>query len=756
MIDTANLRTASLYINNQLLSRGLLRDGQTIDFANLGHYDDGVPDTASRIIKLVNDLILRRDRDAENRESLSMAMREVYADNTRHVNEIARLGAKNEEERRKADTATAAEATLRTQLKTAEATTRGLKDEVARAKSFVSQARAACAVDVRRRDRQIDTLKKQLSDAGRARGTRTNPAVTAILVTGDFGLEKEARNSVPGQDVLRTGTNTFLSQLARRLGEENEMMLDVVQRAVYQLRSMSGCEDVEEQGMMDTVKPRCEDTMADLDRVMEHMRELLTSPRFVPIEEAIMRQKEIERLQTTISYMEARWAEFVQLMEGWRKALATNGRAVCEKDLEQGLRLSPVRADDDKERQEWRIRKLAAVAEEEEDEEQEMSQHSPCPPSRPSQDAASTSHPEAEMDSSSEEQAEGASDSDAQVELLSRVKTRQIALDEAHSYTHTLKEDVDEAQLPPCRPLPSQKSPPLPGAPRPGPLRFSPSAGNRGTLQSKREQVDKGKMRRISVAAKSLRSLPVRPRGSTLTQTRDSIKAKQPQQRPSLRSIPPSSNNHVHVPTKPSPATRQIKREAEPLPALGTQQASLVDEPAEDEWDDEEPQLVGFVESHAGASATQPCVIKTSDGGAAAATQHHKKQSPSAKVIAAKLAASEREADATRVRARLRAARACSGGIARPPRIAPPPRGQDDAAADDDDDDKASCALDAAPGKAADDCVEHVDEDMDPVKQPQPQPEKRKRDCRTGRVAARRRSTLSPWELQALISGSAQ
>lgn len=60
MIESENLRTASLYINNQLLSRGLLRDGQNIDFAE-PDAGDGLPDTMGKIMGVVNDLILRRD-----------------------------------------------------------------------------------------------------------------------------------------------------------------------------------------------------------------------------------------------------------------------------------------------------------------------------------------------------------------------------------------------------------------------------------------------------------------------------------------------------------------------------------------------------------------------------------------------------------------------------------------------------------------------------------------------------------------------
>lgn len=61
MIETDNLRTASLYINNQLLSRGLLADGHSIDFANPVDDDGDATVTMGRIMRVVNDLILRRD-----------------------------------------------------------------------------------------------------------------------------------------------------------------------------------------------------------------------------------------------------------------------------------------------------------------------------------------------------------------------------------------------------------------------------------------------------------------------------------------------------------------------------------------------------------------------------------------------------------------------------------------------------------------------------------------------------------------------
>lgn len=60
-MGTDNLSTASLYINNLLLSRGLLRNGQAIDFARPDLGEGGLEATMGRVMSVINDLILRRD-----------------------------------------------------------------------------------------------------------------------------------------------------------------------------------------------------------------------------------------------------------------------------------------------------------------------------------------------------------------------------------------------------------------------------------------------------------------------------------------------------------------------------------------------------------------------------------------------------------------------------------------------------------------------------------------------------------------------
>ena len=60
-MDPESRKTASAYINNLLLSRGLLRNGTPIDFATPEETEGGVDAAMSQVMNLVHDLILRRD-----------------------------------------------------------------------------------------------------------------------------------------------------------------------------------------------------------------------------------------------------------------------------------------------------------------------------------------------------------------------------------------------------------------------------------------------------------------------------------------------------------------------------------------------------------------------------------------------------------------------------------------------------------------------------------------------------------------------
>ncbi|KAF2963816.1 hypothetical protein GQX73_g9760 [Xylaria multiplex] len=392
MIDPENLRTASLYINNQLLSRGLLRDGQNIDFADPEGSDGGLEVAMGRIISVVNDLILRRDRDAEHRESLSSTLRTLRTDVQRRTTEFARQTERLSDTQRRLDIAEATERALRTQLKTAEQGIHKLKEEMAKMKSIVGQTRSACATEVRKRDRQIETLKKAVTEAGRVRGGARSRDVITISVTGEFSSEDDDGMGMPVGATesegysLRMETNGFLTELAKGLSEENEGLLALVRRTVDGLREMSGLDrgtdpshgqgqdsNTGDQFVTRLPQKSAEELASELEAIVEHLRSILTNPSFVPIEEVEVRDEAINRLRAGLETMEARWKDAVHMIDGWRRRMVSGGKSVDIEDLQIGLRLSPVRVRDAEEATDVErvSTKLSCVQEEEEEEDEE-------------------------------------------------------------------------------------------------------------------------------------------------------------------------------------------------------------------------------------------------------------------------------------------------------------------------------------------------------------------------------------------------
>ncbi|TVY38151.1 hypothetical protein LOCC1_G007158 [Lachnellula occidentalis] len=361
-MESDNLRTASLYINNQLLSRGLLRNGQIIDFACPDKGEGGIEATMGKVMSIVNDLILRRDRDATQRETLSQTIRTIRADSLRQTTDFERLNNKYAEAQRKVGLAEAAERAFKQQIRGAEHAARGLKEEMGRMRILVNQTRNQCANEVRKRERVIESMKKHVGEGGRARGSGKAVGVVTINVTAGVGAEvAKAGESVGTADAnydLRMETNEFLTELARGLSEENENVGGLLRRTVDTLRTLSGCEKDHEGNMVVEMDAGYEHLAAEMDFVIDHLRTLLTNPSFVPLEEVEVREEEIIRLREGWERMESRWRDAVQMMEGWSKRMTRSGQTVNLEELKMGLKLSPLKPKEEENAQTFQLSTL--------------------------------------------------------------------------------------------------------------------------------------------------------------------------------------------------------------------------------------------------------------------------------------------------------------------------------------------------------------------------------------------------------------
>ncbi|KAJ5175625.1 uncharacterized protein N7482_001502 [Penicillium canariense] len=359
-MEAQNLQAASTYVNNLLLARGLLKSGQAIDFADPDNHEGGAEATMARVINLVNDLVLRRDREAEHRESLATTIRTLRASESEQTMEIGKLKTKASELTRSLALAEASERALKLNMSSAEATIRGLKEQVQRMKTTVQQVRAQCANDIRKRDLEMQRLKSHLAE--RQRGKREGLSVTTININA--AAKGSQLRASGGERVnepeysLQQETTEFLTELCQNLSDENDTLIELARNTVATLKELQGLPQGEEKDGEDeasvmtasvgpqkpssavtTLPTSCEELSIRMDTVLDHLRTLLTNPSFVPLEEVEIRDEEIGRLREGWEKMENRWKQAVSMMDGWQRRLADGGDSVRVEELKRGMNL---------------------------------------------------------------------------------------------------------------------------------------------------------------------------------------------------------------------------------------------------------------------------------------------------------------------------------------------------------------------------------------------------------------------------------
>ncbi|KAI1620416.1 Afadin and alpha-actinin-binding-domain-containing protein [Exophiala viscosa] len=358
-MDSHGLERASQYLNNLLLARGLLSNGKPIDFACPDRNGRGTDATMSRVINLVHDLVLRRDQDAEQRESLAMNIRKTRADETQRLLDLQRLQDRNAELAREAASVESQERTLKAAARRAECQAKELKEQMLKMKSTLDQVRAKCLSDVRKRDVELDKLKAHLT--GLQRGKKDASGMRINIM----GWESEAKPNERrnGQDVssaewsLEKETNDFLAALVEETSTENVSLRRIVIDTMEILRDLTGLEETvsgqaakqdDEDGIGVPGQYRksrlkaahspdnlasCRALAEQMTSILEHCQTILKDPSFVPIEEVQVRDEEIIQLRVGWEKMATRWKEAVTMMDNWRRKTIQDGENVSMPDI---------------------------------------------------------------------------------------------------------------------------------------------------------------------------------------------------------------------------------------------------------------------------------------------------------------------------------------------------------------------------------------------------------------------------------------
>ncbi|KAL8923069.1 MAG: hypothetical protein Q9172_003279 [Xanthocarpia lactea] len=357
-MDARSSCTASNYINNLLLSRGLLRNGTPIDFATPEKVAGGGEATMVKIMNLVHDLILRRDRDVDTLGNLSQTLQTLRTSSAQQTQTIGRLEARNADLERQLASSDVQDQAAKKAVKQAEARTKALKEEMTKLKGTVGQIRQQCANDIRRRDQELARLKRHLEGRRGREGNGCQVGVTVITpgISKPPPGSKSVGNHVDvasSQYNLRQETTEFLTQLSQGLSDENDALIRLVRETLSSLRHLQGLApdprlhplnlgDAGTSEFKDTIltaPPSYEALASSTEEVMANLHSLLTNPSFVPLEEVQIRDDEILKLRGGWVKMEARWREAVALMDGWRRRMEHTGDTINLEDLQMGMEL---------------------------------------------------------------------------------------------------------------------------------------------------------------------------------------------------------------------------------------------------------------------------------------------------------------------------------------------------------------------------------------------------------------------------------
>ncbi|EME82621.1 uncharacterized protein MYCFIDRAFT_80258 [Pseudocercospora fijiensis CIRAD86] len=355
-MDHESLRTASTYLNNLLLARGLLRNGEPVDFVKPSK------ESRAQIINLVHDLILREDRDKEQREHVATTMRQLQSEDVRKTHEIERLQTKSEESARAATQAQQAERVALAEVKKVEKAMKTLQDQTTKLKATLAQIKTQCTNDIKKRDLELARLKTHLQ--GQQRGTRVGMTAPSMTVRRPV-VEPSMHDIEDPAYSLKQETTEFLTQLSQDLSDENDNLISLVRGALSTMREILGLpanvklshpdsavgsmgSETQELNakyksagsgdLMQAAPVAYEMLAADMESTLSTLKTILTNPNFVPMEEVEMREEEIIRLREGWEHMESRWREVLNMMHVWVTRLNT-GETINIDDLRRGMGL---------------------------------------------------------------------------------------------------------------------------------------------------------------------------------------------------------------------------------------------------------------------------------------------------------------------------------------------------------------------------------------------------------------------------------
>ncbi|KAF3160829.1 hypothetical protein TWF225_011558 [Orbilia oligospora] len=193
---------------------------------------------------------------------------------------------------------------------------------------MVQQVRTQHANEIRKRDHQISRMKERLLEKSRGgRGNKQPISFPGVTLSGTsstthLGGSIGNEDSVPGGTdlALTDDTTAILTALSQNLADENDTLVSMIKSTVTTLKAISGMDtEVDQEAELEegernviTNDISYASLSNNVDEVLEHLKEMLNQPNYVPLEDLDARDREIERLGLQLR----------GTLEAWKNAIA--------------------------------------------------------------------------------------------------------------------------------------------------------------------------------------------------------------------------------------------------------------------------------------------------------------------------------------------------------------------------------------------------------------------------------------------------
>lgn len=150
-----DLPSEILYINNALASRGLLPDGNQ----RILHFNSS---DSHEVIKIIYDLLNKRDEDFSIHENSLMRLKEFQTQNEKYSHQLINMRSKLEDAEKEIDILKKKLNHTNKDLSTVLIEKKSTKDYISKIKKSVIYMKSQYANDIRKRDQQLSKLKEYL------------------------------------------------------------------------------------------------------------------------------------------------------------------------------------------------------------------------------------------------------------------------------------------------------------------------------------------------------------------------------------------------------------------------------------------------------------------------------------------------------------------------------------------------------------------------------------------------------------------